>query len=103
MPLISVFSGNLLSPADDDSWRSRISLVKYASINLLINSVYKAGCFAISVLQMYCYYIFSVALPHCVVGWSACVSVVFPDLTHLICCNLNSKQVIFSDLCYRFL
>ena len=31
----------------------------------------KAGCFAIFVLQMYCYYICSVALPHGALGWSA--------------------------------
>ena len=31
----------------------------------------KAGCFAIIVFQMYCYYICSVALLHGAVGWSA--------------------------------
>ena len=31
----------------------------------------KAGCFAIIVLQMYCYYKCSVALPHRAVGWPA--------------------------------
>ena len=31
----------------------------------------EAGCFAIIVLQMYCYYKCSVALPHGAVGWSA--------------------------------
>ena len=31
----------------------------------------KAGCFAIIVLQMYCYYKCSVALPHGAVSWSA--------------------------------
>ena len=31
----------------------------------------KAGCFAIIVLHMYCYYKCSVALPRGVVGWSA--------------------------------
>ena len=31
----------------------------------------KAGCFAIIVLQMYCYYKCSVALPRGAVGWSA--------------------------------
>ena len=30
-----------------------------------------AGCFTIIVLQMYCYYKCSVALPHGDVGWSA--------------------------------
>ena len=31
----------------------------------------KVGHFAVIVLQMYCYYICSVALPHGAVGWSA--------------------------------
>ena len=31
----------------------------------------KADCFAIIVLQMYCYYKCFVALPHSAVGWSA--------------------------------
>ena len=31
----------------------------------------KAGCFAIIVLQMYCYCKYFVALPHDAVGWSA--------------------------------
>ena len=31
----------------------------------------KAGCFAIIVLQIYCFYECSVALPHSTVGWSA--------------------------------
>ena len=31
----------------------------------------KAGCFAIIVLQMYCYYQCYVALPHSAMGWSA--------------------------------
>ena len=31
----------------------------------------KAGCFAIIVLQIYCYYKCSVALPHGALGWSA--------------------------------
>ena len=31
----------------------------------------KAGCFAVIVLQMYCYYKCSVALPHGAMGWSA--------------------------------
>ena len=30
----------------------------------------KAGCIAIIVLQMYCYYKCSVAIPHGTVGWS---------------------------------
>ena len=39
----------------------------------------KAGCFAIIVLQMYCYCKCSIALPHGDVGWSA----VCDDHTHL--------------------
>ena len=31
----------------------------------------KAICFPIIVLQMYCYYKYSVALPHGAMGWSA--------------------------------
>ena len=31
----------------------------------------KAGCYAIIVLQMYCNYKCSVALPHGALGWSA--------------------------------
>ena len=31
----------------------------------------KTGCFAIIVLQMYCYYKCSVALPHGAMDWSA--------------------------------
>ena len=31
----------------------------------------KAGCFAIIVLQIYCYYACSVTHPHGAVGWSA--------------------------------
>ena len=45
----------------------------------------KAGCFAIIVLQMFCYCKRSVVLPHGVVGCSAvCVIVVFSDHTHLL-------------------
>ena len=39
----------------------------------LLEEEEKAGCFAIIVLQMYCYYNYSVALPHGTVGWSAVV------------------------------
>ena len=44
----------------------------------------KAGCFAIIVLQMYCYYQCSVALPHGTVDWSAVCDCVFPDHTQLL-------------------
>ena len=42
----------------------------------------KAGCFAIIVLQMYCYYKCSIALPRGAIGWS--VIMVFPDHTDLL-------------------
>ena len=43
------------------------------SILVLLSSLRgkKAGCFAITVLQMYCYYTCSLALPNSAVGWSA--------------------------------
>ena len=44
----------------------------------------KAGCFAIIVLQVYCYYKCSLALPHGAVGWSAVCDCVFPDHTHFV-------------------
>ena len=45
-----------------------------------------AGCFAIIVLQMYCYYECSVTLPlpDGAMDWSAICDVVFPDYTHLL-------------------
>ena len=55
-----------------------LSLFYYAS--LFVHSSFaiilkrkriKAGCFAIIVIQMYCYYKCSVALPHGAMGWSA--------------------------------
>ena len=55
----------------------------------------KAGCFAIIVLQMYCYYKWSVALPHGAVHRSAVCDCVFPDHTHLqsACMTLHSKAL----------
>ena len=47
----------------------------------------KAGCFAIDVLQMYCYYKCYVALHHGVWGCLQYVIVVFPDHTYLILCQ----------------
>ena len=45
---------------------------KFVSGILVLQSFLKeAGCFAIIVLQMYCYYKCSVALPHGAMGWSA--------------------------------
>ena len=44
----------------------------------------KASCFAIIVLQMYCYYKCSVALSHSALVCLQCVIVVFPDHTHLL-------------------
>ena len=55
----------------------------FASILVLqLEEEEKAGCFAIIVLQMYCYYKFSVALPD--VPWVGLqyVIVVFPDHTY---------------------
>ena len=37
----------------------------------LLEEEKKAGCFAIIILQMYCYYKCSVVLPHGAMGWSA--------------------------------
>ena len=53
----------------------------------------KAGCFAFIILQMYCYFKCSVVLPHGAVGWSECVIVVFPDLTHLLFDILTVKTI----------
>ena len=39
-------------------------------------------CFAIIVLQMYCFHKCYVALPHGTMGWLQCVIVVFLDHTH---------------------
>ena len=37
------------------------------------------------VLEMYCYYKYSVALPHGAMGWTLqCVIAVFPDHTHVL-------------------
>ena len=43
------------------------------SILVLLSSLRgkKAGCFAITVLQMYCFYTCSVVFPYGAVGWSA--------------------------------
>ena len=56
----------------------------------------KAGCFAIIVFQMYCYYKCFVALPHGAVGWSAvyCVIVVFPN--DLLFIDFYNKLCVFS-------
>ena len=40
-------------------------------VSILDEEEETAGCFAIIVLQMYCYYKCSVTLPLYVVGWSA--------------------------------
>ena len=45
-------------------------LCVHSSFAIILNRKKKAGCFAIFVLQMYCYYKCSVALPHGAVGWS---------------------------------
>ena len=51
----------------------------------------KPGCFAVIVLQMYCYYKCSVAFPHVAVVGRQCVIVVFPDHTHS-----------FLHMCYKY-
>ena len=57
-------------------------------VSILDEEEETAGCFAIIVLQMYCYYKCYVALPL----WSwvglQCVIVVFPDHTRLLFSNL---------------
>ena len=52
-------------------------LCVHSSFAILLKRRKKAGCLAIVVLQMYCYYKCSVALPHDAVCWSAvCGSVI---------------------------
>ena len=46
----------------------------------------RAGCFAIIVIQMYCYYKCPVGLPRGAMVGMQCVIVVFPDHTHLSFC-----------------
>ena len=46
-------------------------LCVHSSFAINLEEEEKAGCFAIIVLQMYCYYKCYVALPHGTVGWSA--------------------------------
>ena len=43
----------------------------FGSSVLVCEEEKKAGCFAIIVIQMYCYYKWYVALPHGAVGWFA--------------------------------
>ena len=47
-----------------------ITLCPFQFCNHLLEEK-KADCFAIVVVQMYCYFKCSVALPHCAMGWSA--------------------------------
>ena len=60
-----------------------ILCVNFSLINHLEEEE-KAGCFAIVVLQMYCYYKYSVVLPHGAMGWSAVCDCGIPDHTHLL-------------------
>ena len=46
-------------------------LCAHFSFATILKEGEKAVCFAIIVLQMYCYYKCSVALPHGAVGWSS--------------------------------
>ena len=48
-----------------------LSLFCYALLCVHLEEEDTAGCFAIIVLQMYCYFKFSVALPNGALGWSA--------------------------------
>ena len=59
-----------------------ITLCPFAFCNHLEEEE-KAGCFAVIVLQMYCYCKCYVALPYGPVGLR-CVIVVFPGHTHLV-------------------
>ena len=66
----------------------------------------KAGCFAIIVLRMYCYYKCSVALPHGAVGWGAVCDCNIPDHTHFLsplfklCVLWNLMKKISGELFY---
>ena len=55
------YSKLVLILADDFNWHKIFSERKEE----------KAGCFAIIVLQMYCYYKCFVTIPHGAVGWSS--------------------------------
>ena len=56
-------------------------LCVYSSFAIILKRK-KAGCFAIIVLQMYCYFKCSVTLPHGAVGWPAVCDYGIPDHTH---------------------
>ena len=58
----------------------------------------KAGCFAISVLQMYYYCKCSVDLPHGTVGWSAVCDCAISDHTHLILEKKYVKIVVIATM-----
>ena len=60
-------------------------LCVHSSFAIIMKEEKKAGFFASIVLQMYCYYNYSVALPHGAVGWSAVCD----------CGNSRSYSLIF--------
>ena len=67
--------------------------------------IFKAGCFAIIVLQLYCYYKCSVYLPHAALVCLQYVIVVFLyHTTHLLfehlVCQYFSPKLILIILCY---
>ena len=66
-------------------------------MSILVEKQEKAGCFAIIVKPMHCFYKCSVALPGSAVGWSVYVKVVFDEPTHLLFIYfLYVHQVIYS-------
>ena len=62
----------------------------------------KAGCFAIIVLQMYCYYKCSVALPHGAVGWSAVCNCGISWSYSLTFCSTKSCKTLLPLLSFIF-
>ena len=61
-----------------------MSLFCYALLCVLhLEEEERAGCFAFIVLQMFCYYKYSVTLPHGAMVWSAVCDCGIPDHTHL--------------------
>ena len=54
------------------------------------------------VLQMYCFYKYSVALPHGYVGWSAVCDLVFPDHSHFLIKTLMQNKKVTKILNYKF-
>ena len=51
---------------------------------------------------MYCFYKYSVALPHGYVGWSAVCDLVFPDHSHFLIKTLMQNKKVTKILNYKF-